>query len=302
MIHIMPKADLRRYDLNQLVVLRALLETANVTQAGAQVGLSQPGMSRALARLRVDFGDPLLIRSGPAMRRTPRGEALRDTIEEFLDSAAALYRPEAFIPGEAERVFRAAMPDVVATTLLPPLIEILATEAPHCRLEIIGWPGLAPARGGEIDFAISTEPQVYHGFRMRSLYQDRDLLIHRADRPRNDAADDMAAMLGLPHAAVIPAALTEDPVEPWLRSMGLARRIAATVPTYLQAAHLVSRSELVAIVPSRFAATVAGPFGLVITPLPIDQPADQQWLLYPARLETDPASIWLRGVVMRLAR
>ncbi|MGH6613643.1 LysR family transcriptional regulator [Sphingomonas sp.] len=298
----MPKTDLRRYDLNQLVVLRALLETANVTQAGAIVGLSQPGMSRALARLRLDFGDPLLIRSGAAMRRTPRGDALRDTIEAFLDRAAALYRPEAFIPGEAERVFRAAMPDVVATTLLPPLIEILATEAPRCRLEIIGWPGLAPARGGETDFAISTEPQVYHGFRMRSLYQDRDLLIHCVGRLGNDAVGDMATMLSLRHVAVIPAALTEDPVEPWLRSQGLSRRIAVTVPTYLQAAHLVSRSDLVAIVPARFATTVAWPFGLVETPLPIGQSADQQWLLYPARLETDPASVWLRGVVMRLAQ
>jgi hypothetical protein len=105
------------------------------------------------ARLRLDFGDPLLIRSARAMRRTPRGDAPRDTIETFLDRAAALYRPEAFIPGEAERVFRAAMPDVVATTLLPPLIEILATEAPRCRLEIIGWPGLRRHAG-----ARSTSP------------------------------------------------------------------------------------------------------------------------------------------------
>ncbi|MES2058021.1 MAG: LysR family transcriptional regulator [Pseudomonadota bacterium] len=298
----MPKADLRHYDLNQLVVLRALLDTANLTRAGATVGLSQPGMSRALARLRIDFGDPLLIRSGAAMCRTPRGDALRDTIEEFLDRAADLYQPEAFVPGEARQVFRAAMPDVVATSLLPPLIEILAQEAPHCRLEVIGWPGRAPARGGEVDFAISTEPQVYHGFRMRSLYQDRDLLVHRAARQRDYDAKDMAAMLELPHVAVIPAALAEDPVEPWLHGQGLGRHIVATVPTYLQAAHLVSCSDLVAIVPGRFAATVARPLGLTETALPIDQSPDQQWLLYPARLEADPASAWLRGVIMRLVR
>jgi hypothetical protein len=64
----------------------------------------------------------------------------------------------------------------------------------------------------------------------------------------------------------------------------------------------VSRSDLVAIVPARFATTIAGPFGLLETSLPIGQPADQQWLLYSAQLETDPASVWLRGVVMRLAQ
>ncbi|QNA82996.1 LysR family transcriptional regulator [Sphingomonas sp. So64.6b] len=296
----MPNDNLRRYDLNQLVVLRALLDTANVTRAAAMVGLSQPGMSRALSRLRADFGDPLLIRSGAAMRRTPRGEALRDTIGVFLDHAAELYRPEAFVPAKAERVFRAAMPDVVATTLLAPLFEILAIEAPRTRLEVVAWPGLAAGRKDEIDFAISTEPQVYDGFRMHRLYSDHDLLIHRKARACDHDAGDSGAVLALPHIAVIPAALAEDPVEPWLRSIGLARNIVVTVPTYLQAAHLASRSDLVAIVPTRFAATIAGPLGLAEATLPIDQSADPQWLLYPARLETDPASIWLRGLIKRI--
>ena len=296
----MPNVDLRRYDLNQLVVLRALLETANVTRAAAMVGLSQPGMSRALSRLRMDFGDPLLIRSGAAMRRTPRGESLRDTIGVFLDHAAELYRPEAFVPSEAERVFRVAMPDVVATTLLAPLFEILSLEAPRTRLEIVAWPGLATGRVDEIDFAISTEPQVYAGFRMHRLYRDHDLLIHHSARACDHDASDSEAVLALPHIAVVPAALPEDPVESWLRSLGLARNIVVTVPTYLQAAHLASRSDLVAIVPTRFAAAIAGPLDLVEKVLPIDQTADQQWLLYPARLDNDPASIWLRGLIRRI--
>ena len=49
--------------MNLLVVFDALLEERNLTRAAARVGLSQPGMSNALARLRALFGDPLFTRS-----------------------------------------------------------------------------------------------------------------------------------------------------------------------------------------------------------------------------------------------
>lgn len=51
--------NLARLDLNLVVALRALLEERNVTRAGQRVGLSQPAMSAALARLRRHFDDDL---------------------------------------------------------------------------------------------------------------------------------------------------------------------------------------------------------------------------------------------------
>ena len=47
-------------DLNLLVALDALLSERSVTRAARRVGLSQPGMSNALGRLRRLFDDPLL--------------------------------------------------------------------------------------------------------------------------------------------------------------------------------------------------------------------------------------------------
>ena len=66
--------DLGGLDLNLLVALDALLSERSVTRAARRVGLSQPGMSNALARLRKLFGDPLLVRQGAELsrRRGPR--------------------------------------------------------------------------------------------------------------------------------------------------------------------------------------------------------------------------------------
>jgi hypothetical protein len=45
-------ADDAEIDLNLLLALGALLEDRNLTRAGERIGMSQPAMSAALARLR----------------------------------------------------------------------------------------------------------------------------------------------------------------------------------------------------------------------------------------------------------
>jgi hypothetical protein len=54
----MHKINLLTLDFNLLLVLSALLEERNVTNAGERIGLSQSATSHALGRLRQVFNDP----------------------------------------------------------------------------------------------------------------------------------------------------------------------------------------------------------------------------------------------------
>ena len=72
-------------DLNLLVALDALLSERSVTRAAQRVGLSQPGMSNALGRLRRLFDDPLLVRQGATLVPTARAEALVGPVHEALE-------------------------------------------------------------------------------------------------------------------------------------------------------------------------------------------------------------------------
>jgi LysR family nod box-dependent transcriptional activator len=76
--------NLAGLDLNLLVALDALLSERSVTRAAQRVGLSQPGMSNALARLRGAFDDPLLVRQGAVLVPTSRAEALAGPVREAL--------------------------------------------------------------------------------------------------------------------------------------------------------------------------------------------------------------------------
>lgn len=64
-------------NLNLLLAFEALLEERNVSRAARRVGLSQPAMSNALARLREVFGDPLFLRTSRGMTATSRAGAGR---------------------------------------------------------------------------------------------------------------------------------------------------------------------------------------------------------------------------------
>ena len=55
--------DLRRLDLNLLVVFDALMSERHVSRAADRIALSQPAMSNALSRLRATLDDPILVRT-----------------------------------------------------------------------------------------------------------------------------------------------------------------------------------------------------------------------------------------------
>ena len=97
----MREVNLAGLDLNLLPALEALLRRRNVTHAAADVGLSQPAMSRALARLRETFGDPLLIRAGGGLAPTPLARSLAPKVGGGARRAARALPRRGFRSGRA---------------------------------------------------------------------------------------------------------------------------------------------------------------------------------------------------------
>src|SRR5438876_262183 len=62
--------DLRRFDLNLLVVFEVLMAELSVTRAAERLGRTQSAVSHSLARLRAERGDPLLIKGGARLQPT----------------------------------------------------------------------------------------------------------------------------------------------------------------------------------------------------------------------------------------
>src|ERR1700733_12249712 len=299
MISIHPM-NLNSLDLNLLVALDALLRDGNVSRAGLRIGLSQPAASHALQRLRDLIGDPLLVRTGARMELTPRAQALRTPLAQALDQVRGLFVPDDFDAASSERVFRLMMPDLAVELLVPPLMEKVTRLAPNVRLDIVPWRGPAIFHAEfarTIDLVVSIG-DAFKGFHRQLLYTDRDALAVRRGHPIGAKLGRREAFLQARHVAVVIRGQNADLIDDWLRTRNIERRIALVVPGYIEALHIVARTDLVAFVPGRLIAALAKPLSLnAITP-PLDPGIDEQFMFYPTRAQFDPGSIWLRKLVL----
>ena len=131
-------------DLNLLYALRSLLAEKHVTRAAARMELTQPAMSHALARLRAQLADPILVRARGGLQLTPRAAALVEPLERVLHrrpSSVCSPRSKDFDPATSTRRFRIAASDYVEIVLWPMLLERIGREAPHVDIMLLRHDG-----------------------------------------------------------------------------------------------------------------------------------------------------------------
>ena len=136
MIITMCEPNIAGIDLNLVPALDALLRLCSVTQAAAGVGLSQPAMSRALARLRELQGDPLLVRVRTGYVLTPRAHAIQPQLTSAMRHLRGVFRQQSFDPLIERRTVRLAAADMHAVVILPGVAARLAVEAPRVELRV----------------------------------------------------------------------------------------------------------------------------------------------------------------------
>jgi DNA-binding transcriptional LysR family regulator len=297
--------NLAALDLNLLVALDALIAEAHVGRAARRIGLSQPAASHALRRLREVLGDPLLVRVGSRMELTTRAEGLRAPLAEALDKVRGLFAAESFDPATSARRFSLMISDHLVNLLMPDLVARVAAQAPRVRIDVAPWRGpfvMTAEFARSIDLVVVCTADGFPGFHRQRLFADSDALAVRREHPVGMRLRRLDAFLAARHVAVVPRGRRDDPIDEWLSGVGVERRIALVVPSYLQALHMAARTDLVAFVPRRLIEALAGPLSLHAVPPPLDPGVDEEFMFHPARSHVDPGSIWLRQLVVDIGR
>lgn len=297
--------DLAQLDLNLLLALDALLGEGSVGRAARRLHLSQPAMSHALKRLREVLDDPLLVRVGSQMELTPRAERLRAPLTNILQQVRSLVVADNFDPRTSTRRFRVMGPDHVFDLVLPMLLARIRAEGPGVRLDVSPWPGrtfTAPDLARSVDLMITCTSGDFAGFHRERLYSDADAIAVRRNHPDAGCIGDLPTFIGLGHVAVIGYGQQEDLVDAWLAENGVTRRIELVAPSYLQALHLVARTDLIAVVPRRQIEALSDDLGLLAVVPPLDPGRFDEFMFFPTRLEADPGALWLRAHVREVAR
>lgn len=296
--------ELSEIDLNQLVLFQQLMAERRVVRVAEQLGLSQPAVSNALARLRRQLGDALFVRTPSGMQPTPFAEQLAGPVGQALALIHGGLNPQAqFDAASAQRAITIGMTDIGEIVFLPRLVQRLAQVAPGLTLNTVRNTAVNlrdDMDAGKVDLAIGLLPQLKAGFFQRRLFKQRYVCLfrqgHALDKPKLGQADFRAAE----HLVVVSAGTGHGQVDELLRRAGVDRRVCLTVPHFVGVGHILQGSDLVTTVPERLAQCLAVPFGLVWRPHPVKLPEVAINAFWHAKLHRAPANQWLRKLVFEL--
>lgn len=292
----------RTIDLHLLHCFDALIVEGSVTLAADRLGMSQPGMSNALARLRELLDDPILIRTVKGMAPTQRAIELSPTVRMAIDQLSSIISgPLQFDPAKTTALIRIAGTDGTIACALEPVINEIQRVAPMMRFEVA--PLLhkrlqEPLETGTIDLAIG----IYFAL-SPTLYQTKvvdDTICCMVGRESIHAHTKLTLerYLEADHAVVSASAghrsAVDTVAEQSLALLGGNRKICLTAPYAGLLAMVAARSDMVVTITSIAARMYAQWLPIVVKPLPFHAPSVTFSMVWHERSRNNAALTWVR--------
>lgn len=123
--------------LDDLSIFVAVLEARGFRAASKRLGLSPSTVSEKIARLEVQVGVPLLIRTTRSIMPTEAGQALASRLSPLFSEARSALQDAANSKLEVRGVLKLNVTGAVMVDILPPLLDRFLMLHPHVSLEIM---------------------------------------------------------------------------------------------------------------------------------------------------------------------
>jgi DNA-binding transcriptional LysR family regulator len=289
--------NIRRLDGTLLLVFRELMRQRRATVAATRLGLSQSGVSHALARLRDVFGDPLFLRRPHGLEPTRRALELAPRIEGLIALAQEAVGGEArFDPMRSTRQFHIGGAEFLIPLIAGPLLRAFETEAPHASVVfrfLIGEGALQALHRGEIDIAVGAFNSTPDTVRREPLMRDHYAVVVRKGHPVLRKDMDVKAFCELTHVMVSPGGDAAGLADVALAALGARRRVVAVVPRFLTAFAVVAATDAALLAPRPLALRYAEALGLDVIAPPFEAPTLEVAALRRGDAPADPGSVWL---------
>ena len=300
--------NFRQLDLNLLRVLCVVYRLGSVTQAAQQLALSQPATSNALARLRSFFDDELFVRSSRGLHPTRKAQRIVPTLIAQLHAMeSTVINPEEFDPASSNLHWRLSLSDLGEMMFLPALAQAFRAEAPNSQVSNVAVAAQqvsAALDAQEINLAIGILESSHISIASEQLFQEHFVAITASDwRPSTGRAGASLSARQLAAASLAvasPAATFHGSVDLMLSKLKLNDRTVLRARHYGAFPDLVTRTDLMAIVPLMYAKSLAPRYDVRIWELPGHGPRYDVSMVWHKSATDDPAHVWLRAMVRRL--
>ncbi|SPP97952.1 MULTISPECIES: transcriptional regulator NodD1 [Bradyrhizobium] len=292
-------------DLNLLVALDALMTERNLTAAARKIHLSQPAMSAAIARLRSYFRDELFTMRGRELVPTPGAEALAGPVREaLLHIQLSIISRDAFDPTQSSRRFRFILSDFMTIVFFRKIVDRIAQEAPAVRFELLPFSDEPDEllRRGEVDFLILPELFMSSAHPKATLFDETLVCVGCRANKQLSRQLTFEKYISMGHVAAKFGRALRPNLEEWfLLEHGVKRRIEIVVQGFSLIPPILLDTGRIGTMPLRLAKHFEKRMPLRIVEPPLPLPAFTEAVQWPAFHNTDPASIWMRRILLEEA-
>jgi LysR family nod box-dependent transcriptional activator len=295
-----------RLELNLLVALDALLTERSVTKAAEKLRLSQPALSASLARLRVHFGDQLLVRDGNVYRLTPLAARLGEQTAIALDAARKVFANEAvFDPSTSTREFTVYGSDYAFATIGAAVANGVRADAPGVRFRFVHH---TPALVEDPMTLLRTADGMLlpHGFATDlpcvDVYEDEWVCLVATDNPAVDDALTMEHLRDLPWVFTYQSRSAFTPAGRQLQMIGIEPHIDVVVEGFLTLPFFLIGTDRIGMVQRKVADRLAatGDVRVLEPPFDVVRLAGALWW-HPMHTD-DPSHAWMREQFVHYGR
>ena len=287
-------------DLNLFIAFDVIYTEKNLTKSGQVLGITQPAVSNALARLRDLFNDELFIRTSRGMIPTPVANQLIGDIRNALSLIQnTISVSEKFDPSTANMTFKISIGDTSEYRLLPLLIKQLAEIAPKVKVETYLTARKDAPRelaSGAIDFSIDPPLQSDQHLKHEKIYQEDYVMIVRKDHPiLKKQKISIEDYLDLSHIHISNRKTGMGHVDMTLYKLGLTRDIYLRAQHFLVAPYIVEQSDMAITTTKGFAVDR----NLAWRELPFDIDPLVLHLYWHENNDNESSSKWMRDLMLK---
>jgi DNA-binding transcriptional LysR family regulator len=290
-----------RYDLNLLPVFVTLMEERSVTRAAERLGITQPALSNALARLRVMMRDQLFVRERYGVQPTPLALEIAPSVAEALTRLDEVVRgQQEFDPASTELQLTIAPNSYVEFALAPAIVARLRDVAPGLKLRLIPFGNDLSETGvvsGVTAMALGRVVDPPDNLVVQRLMDEALACVVRADHPEIGDRISREQYERFRHVNVLPPGRIRAGLFQALESHGLRREVAVSVTHFLAVPEMVAVTDYCATLPRLICRRLANDARLKIVEAPVDLGTFPVEMAWHVRYRHDPAHRWLRGLV-----
>ncbi|HEY4373864.1 MAG TPA: LysR family transcriptional regulator [Burkholderiales bacterium] len=293
--------ELKDVDLNLLLVFNDLLKEHAVSRVARNLGMSQPGVSNALNRLRRLLGDDLFLRTGRGMEPTPFAQRLAEPVAHALALIHdSLNTQMPFEPATATRNFTIAMTDIGEIDFLPRMMDEMNRQAPYVTVSTVRKSSenlREELETGQVDLAVGYIPDLKTGIFQRRLAVSQYVCLFRRGHPLDKERISREEFAAAQHLAVVFAGTGHILADQELERAGVRRNIRLRVPHFAAVGQILHETDMIATMPKRLVMRLISPFDLAWVALPYKLSQIPLNLFWSAKYQHDPANRWLRTLM-----